>query len=146
MLFSITNRFFIWFIYLRFYSLFLIILCYFFQIINLSTIWQIIIIPTWIKIIIFIFFINISGIPPLIGFLPKLFIFYTSTFSSNFILIALILSSIFSSFVYFKIFSPFLLSFPLYNWRKFNLFYLLTIFLLNCSLILFTFLIIFFNF
>lgn len=112
----------IWKIYFIIYFIIIFIIIKLFNIINLNYIYQIFNLKFKNKIFIVSFIIinliSLMGIPPLLGFLPKLLIIIK--FNNNLILFFLIIFSLFSSFYYLRIFIPIILinSKKIFSWIK----------------------------
>lgn len=120
----------IWKIYFIIYFLILLTIILLLNKLNLNFIYQIFNLNFKNNIFIISFLIinliSLIGIPPLIGFLPKLLIILK--FNSNLIIIILIFFSLFSSFYYLRIFIPIIIinSKKIFNWiKKLNINYLL---------------------
>lgn len=104
---------FIWKTYLIIYFFIIVLICYILKFLKLNYLNQIYYLNNFKNkffiIIIFINFLSLRGIPPFLGFLPKLLILIK--FNFNFILFIIILFSIFSIFYYIRIiFSLFLIN------------------------------------
>ena len=105
---SLLNKSFTWILYLIIYSIVLSSLFIFFNLINLNSLYQInYTVSSSISLIIILNIWSLGGLPPLLGFFPKLLIILECN-STNLlsILLVLILSSLIRLYIYTKILYP----------------------------------------
>nr|YP_010726205.1 NADH dehydrogenase subunit 2 [Diprion wenshanicus]WDY84654.1 NADH dehydrogenase subunit 2 [Diprion wenshanicus] len=155
MLMSLMIDFYIFFIYLFIYFLNNMMIClffYFFNINFLNQIYKFNNMNYFIKFMILMMFLSMAGIPPMVGFLPKFFIFILMVKNYFFMeCLIFIINTLVVLFYYMNLILPFILQMKLnlkfkLNYLKFNLMFFL-LFILNIFLmmLIYMMLILYFN-
>nr|WEG22877.1 NADH dehydrogenase subunit 2 [Diprion sp.] len=155
MLMSLMIDFYIFFIYLMIYLFNNMMICLFFYLFNmnfLNQIYKLNNLNYFMKFMILMMFMSMAGIPPMVGFLPKFFVFILMMKNYFYIeCLIFVINTLIVLFFYMNLIMPFILLVKLnlkfnLNYFKFSLmFFLVVIFNIFILMLIYMVLILYFN-